>query len=194
MKKAIALLLPLALLASTVSCAEKKPNSSSDTATESEIEIASDSTVKDHGPKYQRYASMTPEEIVGELTLEQKANQMVQPAVYNITTEDMKANDYGSHAQQNINRIITHIQSVAEKTNTPISYEVINGIKNSFNLYKEAVERQTETGHQLLILTASREYGLDDWLFGPPERHAIQRSQVPVMLINPRSDLFSLCD
>lgn len=106
----------------------------------------------------------------------------------------MKANDYGSHAQQNINRIITHIKSVAEKTNTPISYEVINGIKNSFNLYKEAVERQTETGHQLLILTASREYGLDDWLFGPPERHAIQRSQVPVMLINPRSDLFSLCD
>ncbi|WP_295094478.1 glycoside hydrolase family 3 protein [Ruminococcus sp.] len=97
MKKAIALLLPLALLASTVSCAEKKTNSSpSDTATESEIEIASDSTVKDHGPKYQRYASMTPEEIVGELTLEQKANQMVQPAVYNITAEDMKANDYGS--------------------------------------------------------------------------------------------------
>lgn len=96
MKKAIALLLPLALLASTVSCAEKKPNSSSDTATESEIEIASDSTVKDHGPKYQRYASMTPEEIVGELTLEQKANQMVQPAVYNITADDMKANDYGS--------------------------------------------------------------------------------------------------
>jgi len=96
MKKAIALLLPLALLASTVSCAEKKPNSSSDTATESEIEIASDSTVKDHGPKYQKYASMTPEEIVGELTLEQKANQMVQPAVYNITADDMKANDYGS--------------------------------------------------------------------------------------------------
>ena len=96
MKKAIALLLPLALLASTVSCAEKKTNSSSDTATESEIEIASDSTVKDHGPKYQRYASMTPEEIVGELTLEQKANQMVQPAVYNITADDMKANDYGS--------------------------------------------------------------------------------------------------
>ena len=53
---------------------------------------------------------------------------------------------------------------------------------------------QTETGHQLLVLTTSREYGLDDILFGPPERHAIQRSQVPVMLINPRADLFSLCD
>ena len=106
----------------------------------------------------------------------------------------MKANDYGSHAQQNVNRIITHLKSVAEKSGTPISYEVMEAYKNSFKLYKEAVERQTETGHQLLILTASREYGLDDILFGPPERHAIQRSQVPVMLINPRSDLFSLCD
>ncbi len=106
----------------------------------------------------------------------------------------LKANDYGSHAQQNINRIITHIQSVAEKSGTNINYEVMNAYKNSFKLYKEAVERQTEMGHQLLILTASRDYGLDDILFGPPERHAIQRSQVPVMLINPRSDLFSLCD
>ena len=106
----------------------------------------------------------------------------------------LKANDYGSRAQQNINRIITHIQSVTEKSGTDINYEVMNAYKNSFKLYKEAVERQTEMGHQLLILTASRDYGLDDILFGPPERHAIQRSQVPVMLINPRSDLFSLCD
>jgi len=35
---------------------------------------------------------------------------------------------------------------------------------------------------------------LDDILFGPPERKAIQRALVPVMLVNPREDLFSLCD
>jgi nucleotide-binding universal stress UspA family protein len=46
----------------------------------------------------------------------------------------------------------------------------------------------------LILLTASREYGLDDWLFGPPEQYVIRHSQVPVMLINPRADLFSLCD
>ncbi|MBO4665525.1 MAG: hypothetical protein J5612_01475 [Paludibacteraceae bacterium] len=106
----------------------------------------------------------------------------------------LKAHDYGSHAQQNINRIVTHIQSVAEKTGCDISYEIQKARKDSFSLYKEAVERQSETAHQLLVLTASREYGLDDILFGPPERHAIQRSLVPVMLINPRADLFSLCD
>ena len=106
----------------------------------------------------------------------------------------LKAHDYGSHAQQNINRIKTHIESVAEKTGCNITYEILEARKDSFSLYKEAVERQSETAHQLLVLTASREYGLDDIIFGPPERHAIQRSQVPVMLINPRADLFSLCD
>ena len=106
----------------------------------------------------------------------------------------LKAHDYGSHAQQNVNRIKTRIESISEKTGTPISYEIQEAAKDSFSLYKEAVERQSETAHQLLVLTASREYGLDDVLFGPPERRAIQHSQVPVMLINPRSDLFSLCD
>ena len=96
MKKALAILLPLTLLVSAVSCAEKNNTPDSEPVPESEIEVASDSTVKDHGPRYQRFASMAPEEIVGELTLEQKADQMVQPAVYNITEDDMKANDYGS--------------------------------------------------------------------------------------------------
>ncbi|MBO7408845.1 MAG: universal stress protein [Paludibacteraceae bacterium] len=104
------------------------------------------------------------------------------------------ANDYGSHARQNCNKIITHIRSVAERTGQDLTYEVVEARKNSFSLIKEASERQRDFRHDLLILTASREYGLDDIIFGPPERHAIRRSMVPVMLINPRADLFSLCD
>jgi len=106
----------------------------------------------------------------------------------------LKAKDYGSKAQQNVNKIITHIRSVAERTGEKIEFEVHEGLKDSFSLNRESAERQRDFGHQLLLLTASREYGLDDWHFGPQERHAIQRSQVPVMLINPRADLFSLCD
>ena len=106
----------------------------------------------------------------------------------------LKANDYGSKAQTNLNKIITHIRSVAERTGEKIEFEVHEGIKDSFSLNREASERQRDFGHQLLLLTASREYGLDDWLFGPQERYAIRHSQVPVMLINPRADLFSLCD
>lgn len=106
----------------------------------------------------------------------------------------LQANDYGHRAEQNVQRIVTHIRSVAEKTGTDISYEVQIGRKDSSALYREAADRQTDFGHQLLILTASREYGLDDLIFGPIERRTIRHSQVPVMLINPRADLFSLCD
>lgn len=106
----------------------------------------------------------------------------------------LKAHDYGSHAQQNTNRIITHIRSVAERTGENITYEVVEAKKDSFSLMREASERQRDFQHDLLVLTASRDYGLDDILFGPPERHAIRHSLVPVMLINPREDLFSLCD
>ncbi len=106
----------------------------------------------------------------------------------------LKAKDYGSKAQTNLNKIITHIRSVADRTGEKIVFEVHEGLKDSFSLNKEASERQRDFGHQLLLLTASREYGLDDWLFGPQERYAIRHSQVPVMLVNPRADLFSLCD
>jgi len=119
----------------------------------------------------------------------------------------LQANDYGSHAKQNVNRIVTHIKAVNDRLTSnsdsgltsnsdsgPISYEVCLARKDSFSLIREASERQRDFQHDLLILTASREYGLDDILFGPPERKAIQRSLVPVMLVNPREDLFSLCD
>jgi len=106
----------------------------------------------------------------------------------------LQANDYGSHARQNVNRIVTHIKAVSERSGEPISYEVAQARKNSFNLIQEAAERQRDFQHDLLVLTASRDYGLDDILFGPPERKAIQHALVPVMLVNPREDLFSLCD
>ena len=106
----------------------------------------------------------------------------------------LHANDYGSHARQNVNRIVTHIKAISERTGKNISYEVVQAKKDSFSLVREASERQRDFRHDLLILTASRDYGLDDILFGPPERKAIQRALVPVMLVNPREDLFSLCD
>lgn len=108
----------------------------------------------------------------------------------------LQANDYGSHAKQNVNRIVTHIQSVIERTGESLSYEVVIARKDSFKLSQEAAEQPLHGTfrHDLLILTASRDYGLDDILFGPPELHAIRRALVPVMLVNPREDLFSLCD
>ena len=104
----------------------------------------------------------------------------------------LRANDYGSKAKRNIQRIITHIQTISERTGETISYEEQVAKGDSFSIHKEIHNYPFE--HQLVLLTASREYGLDDWLFGPPEQYVIRHSNVPVMLINPRADLFSLCD
>ena len=108
----------------------------------------------------------------------------------------LRANDYGRKAKQNTQRIITHIQTIAERTGETITYEERVAKGDSFHIHKE-LHRYPITDNRypdLILLTASREYGLDDWIFGPPEQYVIRHSQVPVMLVNPRADLFSLCD
>ena len=109
----------------------------------------------------------------------------------------LRANDYGSKAKRNTQRIIAHIQTIVERTGSNITYEERVAKGDSFHIHKELhtippLEGEVRWG--LVILTASREYGLDDWLFGPPEQYVIRHSPVPVMLVNPRADLFSLCD
>ena len=111
----------------------------------------------------------------------------------------LRANDYGSKAKRNTQRIITHIQTIAERTGETITYEERVAKGDSFHIHKElpivsSTLQGRDRGGLLILLTASREYGLDDWLFGPPEQYVIRHSQVPVMLVNPRADLFSLCD
>lgn len=108
----------------------------------------------------------------------------------------LRANDYGSKAKQNTQRIITHIQTIAERTGETITYEERVAKGDSFHIHKELHRYPIADNRypDLILLTASREYGLDDWLFGPPEQYLIRHSHVPVMLINPRADLFSLCD
>ena len=111
----------------------------------------------------------------------------------------LRANDYGSKAKRNTQRIIAHIQTIVERTGETITYEERVAKGDSFHIHKElhtytSLPFREGTGVGLIILTASREYGLDDWLFGPPEQYVIRKSEVPVMLVNPRADLFSLCD
>lgn len=108
----------------------------------------------------------------------------------------LRANDYGSKAKRNIQRIITHIQTIAERTGETITYEERVAKGDSFHIHKELHQLPIANNQypNLILLTASREYGLDDWLFGPPEQYVIRKSEVPVMLVNPRADLFSLCD
>ena len=111
----------------------------------------------------------------------------------------LRANDYGSKAKRNTQRIITHIRTICERTGDTITYEEQAAKGDSFHIHKELASisfnlQEKDKEGVLILLTASREYGLDDWLFGPPEQYVIRHCSVPVMLVNPRSDLFSLCD
>ena len=91
MKKSIAMLLGISMLLPLASC---KADVETETTTEQVIET----TEETYDFKYQKYAGMTPEEIVADLTLEQKAAQMVQPIQYKFVKEtgSMKTNCYGT--------------------------------------------------------------------------------------------------
>ena len=87
-KKAMSVLLLLTVLVSVSGCS----------LIGSFPKVGQPETYSVEGSEYKctGYASMSPEEITASLSLEQKAAQMVMPAVYNVKPENMKDNDYGS--------------------------------------------------------------------------------------------------
>jgi hypothetical protein len=98
------------------------------------------------------------------------------------------ANDYGSKAQSNANAIKTLLDKF------DLKYEQVKANKNSSKVEMEAVETASNYSADVVVLiTASREYGLDDILFGPKELHIIRKATIPLMLLNPRGDLYALC-
>ncbi|MCQ2225316.1 MAG: hypothetical protein MJZ14_06275 [Paludibacteraceae bacterium] len=100
----------------------------------------------------------------------------------------MPAHDYGTRAQQNTEAI----QKVMDKSS--LDYELVAAKKNSFKIELEAVEKVDEMKADLLMISASREYGMDDILFGPKELKVIKKTSIPLMIINPRKDLYALCN
>ena len=87
-KKALSLFLLLTVLASAAGCSLY--------GVSPKTQKAKHYSAAGAGYKCAEYASMSPEEIVASLSLEQKAAQMVMPAVYRLSPEKMKAHDYGS--------------------------------------------------------------------------------------------------
>ncbi len=85
MKKQIALFATLLML-TTTACHENAGTNPS----------ATGSASMDDTFRCEEYAKKSAQEICGQLTLEQKAAQMVQPAVYNVTKAQMQKNCYGS--------------------------------------------------------------------------------------------------
>ena len=100
----------------------------------------------------------------------------------------LQANDYGSKAATTIEKMKLLFDKFSFK------YQVEKAEKDSFKLDKEALQKAEQENFDILIISASREYGLDDVIFGPNELHLIKKSSVPLLVVNPRSDLYTLCD
>lgn len=98
------------------------------------------------------------------------------------------ANDAGTKAARNAEKM----QHLFDKFD--FRYTIRKAAKDSFKLEFEsaAVAEQEDAG--IVIISASRDYGLDDLIFGPKEYSVIKKSRIPVLLVNPRGDLYALCD
>lgn len=99
----------------------------------------------------------------------------------------LQANDYGSKTPANVEAITT----LYDKFN--LKYTVEQARKDSFKVEKEAAYLASERGAGLVVISTSRDYGLDDIFFGPKELHVLRAATTPVMCINPRGDLYVLC-
>ncbi len=98
------------------------------------------------------------------------------------------ANDYGSKAATNAEKM----KSLFDKFD--FKYSLENATKDSFKVEAESIQVAENERAGLIIISASRDYGLDDILFGPKEYHVVKKSNIPVLLVNPRGDLYALCD
>lgn len=98
------------------------------------------------------------------------------------------ANDYGSKAATNAEKMKLLFDKFEFR------YTLEKATKDSFKVEAESIQVAENEHAGIIIVSASRDYGLDDILFGPKEYHVVKKSSVPVLLVNPRGDLYALCD
>ena len=113
----------------------------------------------------------------------------------------LPAHDYGSRARTNTGKIRTFLDTRQADLGKTFQIEEQTAKADSMSLHKELygsinlqIYKFTNLQIDLIVWTASRDYGLDDLIFGPAERKLILHATVPVALLNPRGDLYSLCD
>lgn len=98
------------------------------------------------------------------------------------------ANDYGSKAATNAEKM----KELFDKFE--FSFTMEKATKDSFKIENESIQIAEKENAGMIIISASRDYGLDDLIFGPKEYQVVKKSAIPVLLVNPRGDLYALCD
>ncbi len=98
------------------------------------------------------------------------------------------AKDYGTKAKENSRSIGKLLDKFSLK------YTVEKADKDSFKVEKQALKKAKKEGYNMLLLCSTRVYGLDDIIFGAKEYHFVRKSDVPILFINPHTQLYAYCD
>ena len=96
----------------------------------------------------------------------------------------LQPKDKGTRAKKNVE----FIEKVFKSYNR--NYQLIKGSKSSFKIEFESISKKE---YDMYFITGSRAYGLDDVFFGPKEYHVLKKADKPVLIINPRDDIYVLC-
>ncbi|WP_423128376.1 hypothetical protein [Gaoshiqia sp. Z1-71] len=100
-----------------------------------------------------------------------------------------KNNEYGAMTKKNKR----FIEELLFKLHLDVRFRTAQ--KGSFGLPFEALDRCREDDCRLIIIPSSRHISLIDLMVGLPEKKIIQKAgNMPVLCINPKRDMYILCD
>lgn len=79
--------------------------------------------------------------------------------------------------------------------NFEVSFQIINTGEKESIIDMKALQTANDENAGLVIVLTTKSYGLFDFFKGPKELHSILNPwKIPVMCLNPRDDLYVLCD
>lgn len=109
------------------------------------------------------------------------------------TIEAMSSNESNNENKIMIRKNLLFIQQLLDKLRVDV--EFTTAVKGSFGLPFEALKRCRDDAFNLLIIPASQHISLLDLILGLPETKLIkQAGNTPVLCINPKRDMYILCD
>ncbi len=105
----------------------------------------------------------------------------------------LKAKESDSTARARVQAHILFAKKLFDQFN--LDYDIIASTKNSFGITKEALQFAHYEKKGIVMICTTKHYGPEEEIIGPPELKFIKnREQVPVFCVNPRQDLYVLCE
>lgn len=103
------------------------------------------------------------------------------------------ANDKDKENQRNVKKNILFLKKLFVKFN--LGLKVFKGTKGSLKIQFEALELAHTSRADLIIILGSSYISFIDILIGLPEKKIIRAAgELPVLIINPRKDMYIMCD